>query len=79
MLAHLYIITIKHAHLHTCLGAVQVLCNRTQGEGGVCQNMILYDTGGGGLGQNMMLYYAGVGDESISIITYKVSQNLWFR
>ena len=48
MLAHLYIITIKHAHLHTCLGAVQVLCNRTRGEGGVCKNMILYDTGGRG-------------------------------
>ena len=30
------------------LGAVQVLCNRTRGEGGVCKNMILYDTGGRG-------------------------------
>ena len=30
------------------LGAVQVLRNRTWGEGGVCKNMILYDTGGRG-------------------------------
>ena len=30
------------------LEAVQVICNRTRGEGGVCQNMILYDTGGRG-------------------------------
>ena len=30
------------------LGAVQLLCNTSRGEGGVCQNMILYYTGGGG-------------------------------
>ena len=28
------------------LGAVQVLCDTSRGEGGVCQNMILYYTGG---------------------------------
>ena len=35
--------------------------------------------GGWEVGQNMMLYYAGVGDESIPIITFKLSQNLLFR
>ena len=40
------------------LGAVQVLCDRSRGEGG-CQNMILYDTGrGGGVRVHLMILAA---------------------
>ena len=56
------------------LGAVQVLCDRTRGEGGVCKNMILYDTGGrGGMPKYDVVLCGGGGDRGISIITYKVS------
>ena len=59
---------------HIRLGAVQVLCNRTRGEGGVCKNMILYDTGGrGGMPKYDVVLCGGGGDRGISIITYKVS------
>ena len=42
---------------HFCTISVQVLCDKVWGEGGVSQNMILYDTGVGRVWRRAKLYY----------------------